>query len=159
MKAKGNLGSPFIRARFEQTGKRLDTAALDGLLEVTLGHPYATQELAYALWEATPRGRIARAPELASALAHVLRSENAHFTLVWDDASRAQRLVLQALAAEPAHSITSAEYRQRHGLPASSGVQKALDALLERELVTKLGPGSYRIGEPFLREWIVAGPS
>ncbi len=46
--------------------------------------------------------------------------------------------------------------RQRHGLPAGSGVQKALEALLERELVSKAGPGSYRISEPFLSEWLAA---
>src|SRR5579875_1324607 len=137
-----DLFAPFLRERFEATGKRVDDATLAALLATTGGHPYATQELAYELWEATPRARTARAAELEVALRQVLRSENAHFSLVWDDASRAQRLVLQALAAEPTDSITAAEYRQRHGLPASSGVQKALDALLERELVAKAGPGS-----------------
>jgi hypothetical protein len=151
--------APFIRERFEGTGKRIAPAALQGLFEVTWGHPYATQELAYELWEVTQRGRSAGAAELAAALVRVLRSENAHFSLVWDDASRAQRLVLQALAFDPTTSITAADYRHRHGLPASSGVQKALDALLERELVSKSAPGSYRISEPFLREWIAAGPS
>ncbi len=151
--------APFIRERFEQTGKRVGDEALRGLFEVTRGHPYATQELAYELWEATAPGRAAGVAELEAALARVLRSENAHFTLVWDDASRAQRLVLEALATEPTDSITAADYRQRNGLPGSSGVQKALEALLERELVAKTGPGAYHLSEPFLREWIRALPA
>lgn len=148
--------APFLRERFESTGKRVEDATVERLLDVTAGHPYATQEFAYELWEVTPAGRRARGGELDAALARVLRAENAHFTLVWDTASRGQRLVLQALASEPTQSITAAEYRQRHGLPGSSGVQKALEALLDRELVARDGPGSYRISEPFLREWLTS---
>ena len=150
--------APFLHARFEATGKYVSGPAVDGLLRVTAGHPYATQELAYELWEVTAAGATAGAAELSDALARVLRSENAHFDLVWDTASRGQRLVLQALAAEPTDSITASEYRRRHELPGSSGVQKALEALLARELVAKDGPGAYRISEPFLREWLESAP-
>jgi hypothetical protein len=124
-------------------------------LAITRGHPYATQELAYALWEETaPRGK-AGAAELDAALDHVLRSENAHFTLVWDQSSRVQRATLQALAAEPLVSATGEDFRRRHGLPGGSSVQRALDTLVEDELVVREGPGAYRIAEPFLAEWIL----
>lgn len=146
--------APFLRDRFEETNKRISAGALDSLLETTGGHPYATQELAYALWEETPRGRSAGEGSFARALDRVLRGENAHFTLVWEQASQAQRLVLQALALEPTTSLTSSEYRQRHALPAPSSVVRAVDALVEDELVRQLAPGSYVISEPFLREWL-----
>jgi hypothetical protein len=147
---------PFIERKFRDTGRSIDGAALDCVLASTGGHPYATQELCYALWEETPEGGAASAETVAAALARVLRSENAHFTRVWDTTSRTQRLVLQALAAEPAAGLTSGEYRRRHGLPAPSSVQKAVEALVAAELVDREGPGSYRIAEPFLAEWVVA---
>jgi hypothetical protein len=62
--------------------------------------------------------------------------------------------VLQALALEPPESINAEEYRRRHGLPGSSSLQRALDTLIDDELVAKLKPGSYRISEPFLPAWI-----
>lgn len=139
----------FIRSRFAATNRAVADEAVDRVLEVTGGHPYATQELCYALWEGPT-------DDVETALGRVLRSENAHFALVWDSASRVQRLVLEALAREPAESITSSEYRSRHGLPTSSSVQAALDALLEDELVAKIRRGEYRISEPFLAEWILA---
>jgi broad specificity phosphatase PhoE len=139
----------FIRDRFAAGGEALDDATIAAVLDITGGHPYATQELCYALWEEPGHG-------LRAALDRVLRSENAHFTRVWDTVSRTQRLVLQALAAEPATALTSGEYRRRHGLPAPSSVQKAVEALVEGELVARRGPGSYRIAEPFLAEWIAA---
>ena len=49
-------------------------------------HPYGTQELAYALWEVTPRGGgTAGMTGLDAALARVLHSENAHFLRIWED--------------------------------------------------------------------------
>lgn len=144
----------FIAERFMGTGKEAPAAVVDAVLAITWGHPYGTQELCYALWEETPRGAAATAAGLDAAMARVLRSENAYFTHVWEGASRAQRVVLQALAADPPDAATSDEYRRRHGLPAPSSVQRALDALVTDELVAREGPGSYRIAEPFLAEWI-----
>lgn len=137
----------FVRERFASTGMEVDADAVASVLSATGGHPHATQELCYALWETGT---------FDAALHRVLRAEHARFTLVWDQASGVQRLVLQALAIEDTTSITAVEYRRRHGLPGSSSVQRALDALTGAELVSRDGPGAYRISEPFLAEWILA---
>jgi uncharacterized protein len=150
--------APFIRDRFEATGRRIGDDALGGVLDATGGHPYATQELCYHLWEETPSRRTAREPDLSAAIGRVLRSENAHFTLIWDRASRVQRATLQALAAEPLVSATAREFRRRHGLPGGSSVQRALDALVAEELIVRVAAGLYRIAEPFLADWILRLP-
>ena len=144
----------FIHARFAATGKSVADDVVAEILDRTGGHPYATQELCYGLWEETDDGTTAGGDELARGLDRVLRSENAHFTRLWDTISRNQRLVLQALAQEPLHAVTSEEYRRRYGLPAPSSVQKALDRLVGEEVVRREGPGSYVIAEPFLADWI-----
>ena len=41
-----DLFARFIRERFDATDRGVSTAAVDGLLEITHGHPYATQEVA-----------------------------------------------------------------------------------------------------------------
>jgi len=127
---------------------------LDALLETTRGHPYGTQELAYALWEEVPEGFTAQTPDLEAALATVLRAENAHFTLLWEKISRAQRLVLQALAAEPGR-VQASGYRATFSLPAASTVQRAIEALAGDELVARRADGAYEIIEPFLAEWVL----
>jgi uncharacterized protein len=144
----------FIRSRFTKTGRTAGAEVVAALLAVTHAHPYGTQELAYALWEVTPEGAAAGEEELAQALARVLRSENAHFQFVWDSASRAQRVVLEALARDPGRPPFATAYRRTHNLPASSTVQRSLDALVQEELVERAG-GGYRIAEPFLAEWIL----
>jgi hypothetical protein len=143
----------YIDARFESTGRRIEPAVVDRLLDATLGHPYATQELSYFLWEETPEGGIVTSDQYDVALEKLLRAEHAHFGLVWEKAARAQRLVLHALAREPGRPLVS-EYRRRHGLPGPSSVQRALAALSKDELVGRDGSGEYRIAEPFLAEWL-----
>ncbi|HEX6788200.1 MAG TPA: ATP-binding protein [Gaiellaceae bacterium] len=149
------LFRPFIVTRFEQTDRAIADDVVDAILAITGGHPYGTQELAYALWEVVPEGFTAGAADFGRALEAVLHGENAHFTLVWESASRAQRLVLQAIAEEPGR-VQGEAYRFRHGLPAASTVQRAVETLASEELVARGEDGAYRIAEPFLREWILA---
>jgi len=144
----------FIRSRFEQTSRAVEDAVVGALLETTHSHPYGTQELAYALWEITAKDTTATRRHLNEALTRVLRSENAHFSVIWDRASKAQRLLLQALAADPEQPSLSAAYRRKHDLPGPSTVQRALEALVADELAERHGNG-YRIAEPFLAEWIL----
>jgi AAA+ ATPase superfamily predicted ATPase len=142
----------YIRERFEATGRRVSAEAVERVLEVTRGHPYATQELCYFLWQRTGR-RTAGPDAVDEALTDVLRSEHAHFTLLWGKASSAQRNVLHALARAAGHPL-SAGYRRRFSLPGPSTVQKALEALERDELISRR-EGFVEISEPFLAEWIL----
>jgi AAA+ ATPase superfamily predicted ATPase len=149
-----DLFKSFIKARFDSTDRGISDAVVDDLLDITRGHPYATQELAYALWEEVPEGFTASAGDFEAALEVVLRAENAHFTLLWEKISRAQRQMLQALATEPGR-VQSSRYRDKFGLPAASTVQRAMEALAADELVAKRSDGAYEIVEPFLKEWVL----
>ena len=143
----------FIRRRFAASNKALDPAVCDRLLEITRGHPYATQELSYSLWEQTPFDGKAGDDLLARALELVLRSEHAHFSLVWEDLAAGQRVLLEALAREPGRPL-SGPYRARHQLAGPSSTQRALKALVDRELVDREPDGEYQVMEPFLTEWL-----
>jgi hypothetical protein len=142
----------YLAESFERTGKKIAAETIATVLETTGGHPYATQELCYFLWEETPKGRVAKLDAYERALADVLRAEHAHFELIWDQASSVQRLTLQALAEERGRPL-SGDYRRRHKLPGASTIQRALQALTRNELVTR-PDNEYRIAEPFLADWL-----
>jgi uncharacterized protein len=143
----------YIRAQFRRTGRSVEPSIVDRVLDSTLGHPYATQELCYFLWGETTEGESAGDVQYDAALEKLLRAEHAHFGLVWEKAARAQRVLLLALAREPGRPLTG-EYRRRHGLPGPSSIQRALEALLKDELIGRAASGEYRIAEPFLGEWL-----
>ena len=149
------LFAEFVKAQFDRTNRGVSEEAVERLLEVTGGHPYATQELAFALWDEVPEGFTGTVADFQDALATVLRSENARFTLIWENATQPQKLLLQALAAEPGRPFSNG-YRIAHELPPVSGVQRALGPLVESELVRKAPDGLYELAEPFLREWVLA---
>jgi uncharacterized protein len=144
----------FLRERFKATGKAIGDGAVERLLAATGGHPYATQELAYSTWELTAEGAEAGVGEVEAALITVLRSETNHFNGLWEEAPRSQRLALLALADEPASSIYSAAYHDRHHLPANPTLQVAVKSLIAKELVGRAEAGEYRIVEPFFAEWL-----
>ena len=144
----------FLRQRFEETEKGVDDDALNRLLEATGGHPYGTQELAYFLWELVPTGHFARLADVEAALAQVLRSEHNHFAKLWDDAPHAQRLVMLALAEEPTRSLYSADYAERRDLPPKPALQRAIGALVSKEIVARDAGRVYRIAEPFFADWL-----
>jgi hypothetical protein len=144
----------FIHAGFARTSRAIDAAVVDALLATTHAHPYGTQELAYTLWELTDQGGTATRTQLDEAVTRVLRSENAHFDRIWEDAARAQRQTLEALARSPGRQPFSDAYRRENNLPAPSTVQKAVEALVADELIERYEAG-YRIAEPFFAEWIL----
>jgi hypothetical protein len=145
----------FVRERFERSGRSIDAAALERLLAVTGGHPYATQELAYFTWELVRARRTARVEHVEEAVTSVLRSEHNHFVQIWDEAPGSQRLVLLALATEPTRGVYAAAYRERHDLPPAPTLQTALAALVRKEIVGRDDAGAYRVIEPFFAEWLL----
>jgi hypothetical protein len=147
------LFAGHIERRFLDAGRRIAQPVVDAVLATTRGHPYATQELCYFLWEETPEGEEATRERFEAALADVLRSENAHFDLIWEKASKLQRLLLQALAREQGRPLSGA-YRSRHRLPGPSSVQRALEALSRDELIVR-EEADHRIAEPFLADWLL----
>ncbi|MGD9735693.1 MAG: ATP-binding protein [Solirubrobacterales bacterium] len=144
--------APFLVERFDAGGKAVAPDAVAAVLDHTGGHPHATQELCYFLWERTPADGEATEDLLPLALEDVLRSEHAHFLLLWEDCTPNQKLVLEALAREPGRPF-STEYRRRRGLGPATNVQRALGSLEKREVVAG-ERGAYRIVEPFLAEWL-----
>ena len=144
----------FIAKRFAGTDKGIRDDALDRLLAATGGHPYATQELAYFVWERVPTGHYANVGDVDEALTQVLRSEHNHFARLWDDATRNERLLMLALAEEPSARAYSDDYRTRHALPAATNIQRALGSLRREDVVGKNEDGTYALIEPFLAEWL-----
>jgi len=66
-----------------------------------------------------------------------------------------QRLLLRAVAAEPAERLLAAAYLARHGLGRSAAVQHAAKALEQLDLIERAeGAGPWRLTDPMLARWL-----
>ena len=143
----------FLRERFATGGVTAPDEALHGILTLTGGLPYETQELCSFAWtRALPSGVLDEGV-VDRALQDVLDSEAARYVTIWDELRPSQRKLLRALAAEPGPIFAEA-YRRKHRLGSASSMQRALDALERRELVEPHEAGGYTLSDLFLRLWL-----
>ena len=145
----------FIRRSFESTEVWIDDGAIERILAITEGHPHDTQELAHFVWEHGLRlSKVVTSADVEVALQDVVEAEDAHYTTLWEALARAQRALVQALATEPTASPYGEAFRSRHQLGSAATVQRALQAVVEREVVEGSSVHGYRVPDVFLRTWI-----
>jgi len=147
----------FLRRGFESTEVWIDDDAIDRILTITAGHPHDTQELAHFVWERGFRlGKVVTSADVEAALRQVVEAEDARYTTLWDALARAQRALVQALASEPTASPYGEAFRLRHQLGSAATVQRALQAVIERDVVEGSSVHGYRVPDVFLRTWIAS---
>jgi hypothetical protein len=146
------LFAPFIAERFAASGREIAGEAVDLVLAITAGEPHETQELCRFVWELAG-DRTADAGTVREAFAQAVMAESARCATVWQHLAPYQRLVLLAVAADDGR-VYSEEYRHRHRLGPPGRVQKALDALQERDLVAGDARSGHRVPDPYLRAWL-----
>jgi uncharacterized protein len=143
----------FLLARFKASGRPVAKSVVDALLDFTGGHPNDTQEAAHFLWEVALLP-LSPAELVATAIDRVLDAESAQMTVLWHDSAPAQRNLLVALVEWGGRNLYSEDYRRHANLGPATTVQRALQTLIDRELVDLEPSGAYAIKERFFAEWI-----
>lgn len=154
--ALGPIAEPemasFLRRRAAAGGKIMTPGTARAVIATAGPVPDDIQHLAYEAFE------IAQGPEIgADALdaglrAAVGRLENL-YTDLYELLSRGQRRVIGQLAREPSTAPSSADFVRRTGLANASSVKRALDALIDAELVA-VRDGCRQVADPFFAAWL-----
>jgi hypothetical protein len=147
---------PFLAERFGRKNIQLSDAAFAEVMALTSGHPYYVQNLCHVVWDATPpRGTVGSA-EVTHARETVLQRESYAFAAIWESLTANQRKLLKALAADPGRKVRylSADFIQSSGLRAAANVQRAMNSLLEKDVLDRTN-GTCNIVDPWFRLWIV----
>jgi hypothetical protein len=145
---------PFISERFAAARKKISRELVHSICEQTQGHPFYTQHLCHAVWELCERGAAVTDRTVSEALQLLLQRENYAYSTLWDSLAMNQRKLLKGLAAEedPVKPFAG-HFVQRAGLGSPSNAQRAVDSLLERDLIDR-DNGSFIITDRFFRLWI-----
>ena len=101
--------------------------------------PYDVQRIAHELWDyAELAGKKTLEEEDVRAVVEQLKqSQSDYYERLWEQLSRRQRAVLQALAIRGTSAIYSQAVRNEYGLGPSSSVQKALYSLDEQDILDR----------------------
>jgi len=145
---------PFIRRRFLNGGKKIDGERVHLICAHTEGHPFYTQHLCHVLWDVCEeRGQISE-ELIESAVRTLLAHESYAYTTLWESFTINQRRFLTGLASEPPGvRAFASDFIQRYGLRSASNAQRAIESLLERDIIDR-DNGSFIMIDRFFKIWI-----
>ena len=136
-----------------KSGKyQCEERVIEHILDITESHPYYTQMLCHIIWEEAQNYKIDK-NTVELSLEKLFSQESDAFFSVWESLSNGQSKLLLALADEETSGIYGSNFIKRHNISSPSSVQKALNVLVEKEIVIK-EDGVYKISDIFLKEWL-----
>jgi hypothetical protein len=145
---------PFIRKRFLDGGKKIADEQIHSICRLTEGHPFYTQHLCHVLWDACEMKAHISEELIQSSIGTLLAHESYAYTTLWESFAINQRRFLKGLASEP-KSVKpfSSDFIQRHGLRSASNAQRAIESLLERDVIDR-DNSSFTIIDRFFKIWV-----
>jgi hypothetical protein len=146
---------PFIYEHFHSGKKKIAAPQIQEIYKLTQGHPFYVQHLCHTIWELTEEGEQVDEPIINTSLDLLLKREDYAFTVLWESLAVNQRAFLVALAfVEGQFKPFSADFVQKSGLRTPPNIQRAISALLQKDIIDQDAPGSYFISDRFFRIWI-----
>lgn len=145
----------FIQRHFEETGFQADLEVVGEILQTTDDHPYYTQLLCHILWDRKRQEKVIAKEDISLAIQEVFMREAHAFHDIWDLLPLKSRQLLVALAKEESPQVRpfSSDFLRRHNLGSASSVQRAIERLLEEEVLEKTD-GGYQFTDIFFKRWI-----
>jgi hypothetical protein len=146
---------PFVKQRFDQTGKQIEDGLIETLCQFTGGHPFYTQHVCHALWELTEPSLMATPQLLEAAIELLLDRETYAFSSLWESLAKNQRILLTAIAsADAPFKPFAGDFVRSSGMRTASNVQRAAEALLEKDIIERDTSGLFFVADRFLKLWI-----
>ncbi len=142
----------FVCRRVVAAGKVMLPPTARLILETAGPVPDDIQHLAYEAFEAASGGEVGPDEVGAGLATAVGRLENLYID-IHELLTGGQRRVLRAIADDPTAMPSSSEFVRRTGLANASSVKKALDALIDSDLVA-VRSGHRQVADPFLAAWL-----
>jgi len=150
---------PFIQRRFAHGDKRIAEERIHEICEMTQGHPFYTQHLCHLLWELCNEKAIVTTEMIQKAVKVLLDRESYAYTTLWESLTLPQKRFLKGLAVEAAGvKVFAGEFVNRHNLHTASNAQRAVEALLTKDVIDR-DNGSFLITDRFFRLWIQSAQS
>lgn len=141
----------FIQQQFSSRGKSVEKEIIDAVYSWSRGQTYAIQLICNYLFSRCTK--VTR-QDLDQVIKDILDQEDAVFINYQNILPATEWQVLLAIAREGKVNMpTGQEFVKKHGLGATSSVQRALQSLVRKEMVVKEVDG-YMVHDIILSQWL-----
>jgi len=145
---------PFIYEKFESSSRQIEKDIVEKIVTISEGHPFYTQHLCHLLWEMCEKGDVVTENMLDKAITILLERESYAYSALWDSLSKNSKRILKGVAEQTNKTGPfSSEFLRKYKIANASSAQRAIDALLSRDIIDKDGK-SLIITDRFFRLWI-----
>jgi len=142
----------YIMKKFNESGKECNKAAASKIYNIAEGFPYYVQKLSLIAWDITEKE--CDIDTVSEAYKILLKDETYGYENILSGLTLIQRSVLRAISLEPTSSVFTTEYLKKYSI-SLGGLQKALKALLSKDIVEKDEEGIYKVVDPVFRSWFI----
>lgn len=144
----------FAQHHFDKANKKIEGQVIIDIYNKFDGVTWYVQKMLNELFSLTPAGEKCTKDDIDTALSHVIHSHADSYSDIIFQLNQSQTAILQAIASEgKATGITSSAFIKRHHLNSASAVQKAVSALLSKQLITTK-QGTYELCDKFMSMWL-----
>jgi hypothetical protein len=144
----------FILQWLAKGGYKASKADIIRILDLGEDVPYNIQRLCNAMWESALESKTID-PDLVEKMPLIIaRQDSAHYEMLWQTATQAQKTLLIALAGNPDALPFSKDFQMQHGIGPSSSIKASLVSLLKKGIVHRTLEGRYRFVDHFMPFWI-----
>lgn len=144
----------FAQRHFESSGKHIAEDVVERIYVQFDETTWYVQKMLNELFSLTQRGEVCSEEMLEDATRSILNSYEATYQDILVQLTARQAALLTAICKEEkVQQITSADFIKRHHLTTSSSVQKAKQALIDRQLITEKN-SIYEPYDKFMALWI-----
>jgi hypothetical protein len=145
--------SPFIKDKFEKSGRRISPAALNRIFMDSENVPHYVQLLSFYLWDHYRGVSCLNEEHVEEALSILLRGQEPAYLTIWEGLTPHQRKTLRATALLGGRLITSKEAIQRFQLESASNATKSLRALCAKGILRR-EKGPYVFEDVLFCRWV-----
>lgn len=138
----------WAKRLFKKKNVTLDKQVIVNIVERCDYQPMYIQQFLFDLW----RSDIIDLAILEDIEKSVISSQKNQYIVLWDLLTQNQKKALRLIAETAGEGIYTAELLQQAGFNSGSVLQRALSALMEKEILSK--NGTYQFQDAMLKKWI-----
>jgi hypothetical protein len=148
---------PFLIGLFAGGEKILPPEVAAGFVRLVKCHPHYTIKLSYHVFERS--NAEVTIDDVYAGLIALMSDDQLLFESMVQAIPPQQRLLLRALAKEPADKLMAKDYVRKHNLGTSSGISHSIKQLLNLDYIEEGQDRVWRVVDPMFSLWLAAGES